>query len=143
MEGSRDMLAATFAIIITAMYVIAAMYVVNPFMRKNFIVLDDTVALYIDTLASVDKGSVKIPVEEGSINKLEISYNEKDKDRGMDEDGWYVIVTYRLVADKNEVSASRIYTYPEGADMDVNLFSPSDICVVKESGTEQSKVIRC
>ena len=143
MEGSKDILAASFAILIVALYLIAAMYIVNPFMRKNFIILDDTVALYIDTMASVESGSVKIPVEAGSIKKMEISYNEKDGDRGMEEDGWYVVVTYTLIADKTATSSSRIFTYPEDSGLASTLFSPSDICIVKERGVEHSKVMRC
>lgn len=143
MEGSKDMIAASFALLIVAFYLIISLYVVNPFMRKNFITLDDTVALNIDTLSSVERGFIKIPLEAGSINKLEVSYNEKDKSKGLEEDGWYVVVTYTLVADMTETSSSRIFTYPEDAGLGFTLFSPSDICIVKEIDADFSRVVKC
>jgi hypothetical protein len=140
MEGSRNMVAVSFALIVVIIYLVACMYVVNPFLRKQFIVLDDYVALYIDTMASVEKGSVEIPIEEGTVNRFEIAYRNKDKEEEIPEDGWYVIVTYKLPERK---SASRINTYPEGANLDTRIFSPSVLCVVKEQGSEYPRVKKC
>jgi len=143
MEGSRNMVAVSFALIVIALYLIACMYIVNPFLRKNFITLDDAVALYVDTLASVEKGTVKIPVESGTVNRVEIAYKEKGEEKDIKEKGWYVIVTYRLLGEKTEKSASRINSYPKGAELDTSIFSPVSVCITKERGAEHPRVSKC
>jgi hypothetical protein len=143
MEGSREMAAISFAVLVVLAYVIACAVVVNPLLQKNFIILDDAVALYIDTLASVEKGEVKIPLERGSVNRIEIAYKKEDKKEGIPDAGWYVIVTYRLLGDQTETSASRINTYPQGADLETNIFQPNTVCITKEFDEEQARVKKC
>ncbi len=137
------MVAVSFALIVVALYLISAMYIVNPFLRKNFIILDDAVALYIDTLASLEEGSVMIPVETGAVNKLEIVYLHKGDEEGIEHDGWYAVATYRMVADKTEKSASRINTYPADAPVDGSIFSPTKVCIIKQRGAEYPRVSKC
>lgn len=143
MEGSRNMVAVSFALIVIALYLIVCMYIVNPFLRKNFIILDDAVALYVDTLASVEKGTVKIPVESGTVNRVEIAYKEKAEENDIKEKGWYVIVTYRLLGEKTEKSASRINSYPKGLELDTSIFSPVSVCITKEGSAEHPRVSKC
>ena len=143
MEGSRTMVAVSFAIIVIALYLIATMYIVNPFLRRNFIILDDAVALYIDTLSSVEKGRVMIPVEPGTINKVDIVYLEKGDHKDIGEDGWYVSVTYRMIADKTEKSYHIINTYPLGADLETSLFSPKLVCIEKQRSSEYPRLSKC
>jgi len=143
MEGTRNMVAVSFALIVVALYLISAIYIVNPFLSKNFIVLDDAVALYIDTLASVEEGSAVIHVEKGAVNKLEITYLKKGEEEGIEHDGWYAVATYRMIADKTEISASRINSYPFDAPANSNIFSPTEVCIIKERGSEYPRVSKC
>jgi hypothetical protein len=143
MEGSRTMVAVSFAIIVTALYLVAIMYIVNPFLRRNFIVLDDAVALYIDTLSSVEKGKVTIPIEPGTINKVDIVYLEEGDHKEVEKDGWYVAVTYRILADKTEKSLNVINTYPAGGDFETGIFSPDFVCITKSRGDEYPRVTKC
>ena len=143
MEGSRNMVAVSFALMVVLIYLIASIYMVNPFLRKNFITLDDAVALYVDTLASTDKGSVRIPVEKGSVKSIEVAYRTKNNDEGILEDGWYVIAVYNLADERTEKSVSRISSYPSGAGLERSMFSPGAVCVDKEEDAKYARVRKC
>lgn len=143
MQGSKLMVTVAFSIIIVTIFWFALIYIVNPFLQGNFITLDDSIALYVDTLAVVEKGSVAIPIESGSVSRVEVAYKKKDKEEEIPEDGWYVIVTYRMQTGVPIMDASRINTYPFGADMESYVINPDTVCIKKERESEYPRVSRC
>jgi hypothetical protein len=146
MEPTRVMMAVAFALIVLVMTWIVAVYSVNPFLQANLNTLDDTIALYIDTLSSVEEGGVEVPLRKGTIGSVEVSFENKGKvekgDYEIPADGWYVIVSYR-VGDRTVKSPSRIKSYPSSGGYEIAVFSPESVCITKSGASEYARVVRC
>ena len=137
MDPNKNIVAVTFSMVLVVAYLILSVPFINPYIPKNFITLDDAVALYIDTLASVERGTVKIPLDEGSVSDIRITYETRGKkDRyEIEHDGWYVLVTHQILGKESMKSVSIINSYPTGAGiMERSIFSPENVCIVKEHG---------
>ena len=161
MQASREMVKLMFAVLIVSAFLVATLYLLNPFLRQNFIVFDDTIATYVDTLSAVDSGTVKITVERGSISKIDVAYKRKSYQRtsaaenaldsvvpsqieeSIPEDGWYVLATYSIIAGRETVSATKINSYPKDANLRASLFSPTKVCITKDLGSRYARVDKC
>ena len=141
MEPSERMMTSFFALFIVIAYIVMVVFYINPILSKNYMTLDDAIAMYIDTLASVEVGTAKIPVEKMTVKNVIILYETEGQKDGyeIDEEGWYVVSTYPLLF-KSEKSASKINRYPADAKMEKRLLSPEMICIIKREGIPYPEV---
>jgi hypothetical protein len=137
---SRAALAIVFLIFCSVLYV----RFLDPSAQADVLVIDDSVAFYIDTLATVEKGSVRIPNAGGMIRSVKISFEEKGKapNYKIKDEGWHVIVSWDSGKRKLE-SAARINTYVPGGDFSVSLYNPDNICIIKRADSEYAEVSGC
>jgi len=144
MEGNKQLAAAVFAVMVISFYIVGFMYVINPFMKTGFVTIDDSITMYIDTLSSVEQGTVKIPAKDAGVRNVRISYETEGEKEGyaIPSDGWYVLVSYETGGSIVK-SASRINSYPAGASLEKNIFSPYNVCVKKELGNIHPEVESC
>ncbi|MCD6496136.1 MAG: hypothetical protein J7K54_02590 [Candidatus Aenigmarchaeota archaeon] len=144
MEASRLAVVVAFAIIISLFFFIIATRVVGPLSEDNPFSLGDTVALYIDTLSSLEAGSVRIPVALDSVESLSISYEEKGKKDGyeIERAGWYVINEYKI-SGKTSKSPSRINTLPASGGFEKTITKPQSICITKRPEMPYAEVDAC
>ncbi len=146
MKSTREMVAVSFAIVVTLFYLILSFYIFNPLMQADVNTIDNVISFYIDSLGSVEEGRIRIPIEGGIVSSVSVSYEKegKYKDYGyeIDKDGWYVVVSYRF-GKKYIKSASLIDTYPDDAGMATTITSPKEVCVVKTRFSEYPEVMEC
>ncbi|UCD02718.1 MAG: hypothetical protein JSV63_02930 [Candidatus Aenigmatarchaeota archaeon] len=144
MEGSKMIVAASLALILISFFWVNSALLLRPYLQKGFLTLDDSIATYIDTLASVESGNVKMEVERGLVKNINIVFeNEGEKDGYIVvEPGWYVVVTYRSW-DKEIKDASIINTYPAGEEFGKRFLSPQEICINKNEDSLYAEVGRC
>jgi len=162
MIGPKEIIATTFALLVVVIYLVACVFTINPFLEENFISLDDAIAVYTDTLATVWGGNVRIPVEPGSIDTVVVAYKKKGtrekpvegfvysnifpvKQREIiPEDGWYVVAAYRTPASNNIISSSKINSYPfEAFDVATTIYGPTAVCVNKAPTSDIARAGRC
>jgi hypothetical protein len=144
MNVVRDYAALLFVVLIIFFFWNMTINYLNPLLRANMDTLDDTVALYVDTLHMVDEGRVEIDLPAKEIGSVRISYETKGKKDGyeINSDGWHAVVSYRF-GEHTTKTASRINTYPEGADIGRSVFSPEKICIVKSPSSEYARLEKC
>ncbi len=144
MNANRDFVALVFSLALAASFWYYCVYYLNPLLRANMDTLDDTIALYVDTLHVIDEGKVVIALPKNIVGSVRIDYETEGRKDGyeIDSDGWYVIVTYQFGGGTIR-GASPINTYGEGAPMTSTLFAPESICISKKSDSERVEVIGC
>lgn len=144
MLANRLTVGMAFAMIIFVFYLTYTMFVLNPFMSKNFLTADDSIALYIDTLSSVDSGNVMMSFQKGLIKSLCVTFETEGKKDGYEigRDGWYVLVSYKL-ADRTIKDASIIESYPEDFEGEMMIPSPDEVCIKKNKNSRYARVGAC
>ena len=142
--SGKESIAATLAMILITYYIVVGAFIIYPSLRSEVGSLQDEISLYIDTLSTVEKGNAKIRIVGKAVQAVSIEYHDRGKAEDFDfpEDGWYAVVTYRYSGNTIK-NAEIINTYPKDGVFSKRIFSPSDICVKKESNERYPVVIRC
>ncbi|MFH0956923.1 MAG: hypothetical protein V1813_03600 [Candidatus Aenigmatarchaeota archaeon] len=144
MEGNKMIIAMSFALILISFFWIQGVYVIAPILQGGIYATEKGISVQIDALSSVDEGRVKLNIPVNMIKSVSVSYETKgDKESyKISEDGWYVIVSYKLGTGSVK-GVSLIRSYPKGAAMEKTILSPSDLCVVKRADSPYAEVARC
>ena len=144
MEATRIAIMMAFAIIIGVFFLIQTTQIINPFMDSGPLTLSDTIALYIDTFSSVESGTARIILTPGSVESIEVKFEEKGKneDYRINRDGWHVVVSYK-VSGKVQKSASRINSLPYSLGAHKTIFAPTSVCVIKAAEKTYPEVEKC
>jgi hypothetical protein len=144
MEGSKLMIAASFALILICFFYVQGVYVVKPALQQGLYATEKSISTHIDTLSSVGEGRVKLDAPLEVIRGVSVSYGTKGRNEGYtaSEDGWYVIVSYKI-GSSNVKGASLIRSYPGQANFQKTLSSPTGICVVKRLESAYAEVEKC
>lgn len=144
MEAMERFAIISFVIVLGVAVLVMYVKYLTPQLQSYQAAMDETIALYVDTLSAVDEGSVRISNANGAAKEVEIAMLGKDDESGLGvkSDGWHVIVTYK-VGIKETGSASRINTYPAGGSFQKKMVSPSSICIEKRADSIHPEVVEC
>ncbi len=144
MNINRDFVALAFSMILAAYFWYICITYLNPLLRSDMDTLDDTIALYVDTLHVINEGEVEITLPRNIVGSVRISYETEGKKDGYEikSEGWYAVVAYEFMGAVTR-GASRINTYGEGAGITSSLFSPEKICISKSKGSKTVAVMKC
>lgn len=145
---NNEIAALAFSIVVVMWFLMSFVGLISSYAHRNTLVTDDYIALYVDTLDTVDSGSVMMPVDKNKVRSLRVSFETKGEKEhySIPADGWYVIVTYKPydLLRTEIVSASRLYTYPpdiSGAETVIP--HPENVCIVKGKGSQYAEVRAC
>lgn len=147
MEPDDSGIMIVAGVIIGVMALIVTMQVIVPMIEDVGPVarLASRLSLGLETMAGIQDGTIKIPVEIDSRSYIKVSYEKKGNYDSfkIKEDGWYVIVTAKI-EDNDITRVSRIYSYPEKDDTTLTsvMANPKAVCIQKETG-ELPKLTGC
>ncbi|MBN1896827.1 MAG: hypothetical protein JW789_03835 [Candidatus Aenigmarchaeota archaeon] len=144
MESSRSMVAVIFALILVMIYWVACVYVLNPILRAESSYVEQKMSFYIDTMSSVSSGSVKVEIPKNTVSAISVEKLAKGDydDYTIPEDGWYVVVAYRIAGTLNK-GVSRINSYPDDDNIRKTFTSPEDFCIIKNADMDYAVVGKC
>jgi hypothetical protein len=144
MEGSKLIIAASFALILICFFYVQGVYVITPALKERLYATEKSISTHIDTLSSAGEGRIKLDIPLDVVKAVSVSYETKGNREGytIEEDGWHVIVSYKMGSTTFR-SASLIRSYPAGAPLQKTLSSPTGICVVKERDSPYAEVQKC
>lgn len=144
MEGSKMIIAASFALVLICFFYVQGIYVIKPALQGSLYGTEKSISTHIDTLSSAGEGTVKLGMPLEAVKSISVSYETKGNKEGytIAEDGWHVIVSYRIGSSAVK-GASLIRSYPRGAAFQKTIASPTAVCVVKERDSPHAEVQRC
>jgi hypothetical protein len=149
MSGVKDVIAVCFAVLLFLFLIYMAFYLfINPYKENSqFMELDESLAMYLDTFSQIDSGRVVIPMEDEVIRRvssIEVKYQQKGRQAGYrtPQDGWYVIVKYSL-AGRESIGTARINSYGNSLGSEATLFRPENVCIRKEEAREWAVIEKC
>jgi hypothetical protein len=142
---SQNMFKFFLAVIVILFYIFWIYHYYSPLLQADVNTLDNRIAFYIDSLSTVEEGSVAIPIDARNVAEVAISYETEGEYDGYDipEDGWYAVVTYSAFGRPSSKSSSMINAYLPTTSMYETFTAPRGICITKVGPSEYPEVEEC
>lgn len=127
--------------------IILAIEIANPLLSPPVLTekVANRVAMAVDTMAGIDQGEIKIPIDMEGEYIVRVSYEREGKKDGyeIEDEGWYVIARASM-RDEEFVGLSKIHAYPSESveELQVDLPRPRTVCITKVTG-DNPKVNDC